>query len=144
MGQTSARSSMIFSLTVETREVPEGECLKVGTVYLVDLAGSERINKSSAVAALKEAVNMNASLRTLGTVLSALYDSTKFVPYRDSKLTRILQPALTKDYNSIVLCVCVSPTTLHYDETLSSLRFAFRLCDLVEKKKKIGTVSSDC
>lgn len=99
-------------------------------INLVDLAGSERQEKTGATGQrFKEAVGINQSLTTLGQVISILADNAeganKFVPYRNSSLTRILQNALGGNSQTIMICA-LSPATDNYDETLSTLRYADR------------------
>ena len=93
MNAESSRSHSIFTLYLETSEIKEGqELYKAGKLNLVDLAGSERQNKTQATGIrLTEANNINLSLTALGNVISALVDGkSKHIPYRDSKLTRLL------------------------------------------------------
>ena len=99
-------------------------------INLVDLAGSERQEKTGATGQrLKEAVGINLSLTTLGQVISILAENAeggnKFVPYRNSSLTRILQNALGGNSQTIMICA-VSPANDNYEETLSTLRYADR------------------
>lgn len=94
----------------------------------MDLAGSERQAKTGATGQrLKEAVGINLSLTTLGQVISILAENSgganKFVPYRNSSLTRILQNALGGNSQTIMICA-ISPATDNYEETLSTLRYA--------------------
>lgn len=99
MNATSSRSHSIFTISLEqmstqlTEETSSSSSIKKGKLNLVDLAGSERQNKTGATGdRLKEATKINLSLSALGNVISALVDGkTKHVPYRDSKLTRLLQ-----------------------------------------------------
>lgn len=93
MNAESSRSHSIFTLYLETSEIKEGqELYKAGKLNLVDLAGSERQSKTNATGIrLQEANNINMSLSALGNVISALVDGkSKHIPYRDSKLTRLL------------------------------------------------------
>jgi len=93
MNRDSSRSHSIFSVTIEVNELIDGESkIRMGKLNLVDLAGSERQSKTQAVGdRFKEAININQSLTTLGNVISALVDGkTTHIPYRDSKLTRLL------------------------------------------------------
>lgn len=90
----SSRSHSVFTVTVHMREnsVDGEELVKIGKLNLVDLAGSENIGRSGAVdKRAREAGNINQSLLTLGRVITALVERTPHVPYRESKLTRILQ-----------------------------------------------------
>ena len=95
MNEHSSRSHAIFTITVECSDLDtEGEChIRVGKLNLVDLAGSERQAKTGATGErFKEATKINLSLSALGNVISALVDGkSTHVPYRDSKLTRLLQ-----------------------------------------------------
>ena len=98
MNQTSSRSHSVFTVTVETSDVgPDGKPhFRVGKLNMVDLAGSERQGKTGATGQrLKEAAKINLSLSALGNVISALVDGvSSHVPYRDSKLSRLLQDSL--------------------------------------------------
>lgn len=94
MNETSSRSHSIFTITIETSQIgPDGKPhIRVGKLNMVDLAGSERWSKTGATGdTLKEATKINLSLSALGNVISALTDGKhSFIPYRDSKLTRLL------------------------------------------------------
>ena len=94
---------------------------------LVDLAGSERLSKTGAEGdRLKEAQKINLSLSALGNVISALVDGkSHHIPYRDSKLTRLLQDSLGGNTKTVMIANC-SPADYTYDETLSTLRYASR------------------
>lgn len=98
MNERSSRSHSIFTVTVEASEIDEkgNQHIRAGKLHLVDLAGSERQTKTGASGdRLKEASKINLSLSALGNVISALVDGkSKHVPYRDSKLTRLLQDSL--------------------------------------------------
>lgn len=95
--------------------------------HFVDLAGSERIKKTGATGStLKEGININKSLLALGNVISALTDENKksaHIPYRDSKLTRILQDSLGGNSRTSMIACC-SPAESNFDETLGTLRYA--------------------
>merc|ERR1719247_2219678 len=93
MNAESSRSHSIFTITIESAE---GEHIRVGKLNMVDLAGSERQSKTGATnETLREAIKINLSLAALGNVISALSDGrSQFIPYRDSKLTRLLQDSL--------------------------------------------------
>jgi hypothetical protein len=125
LNKSSSRSHLLLILEI-TQKTPDG-IEKRGTLNLVDLAGSEKISKSGAVGeTLEEAKKINLSLSTLGNVISALTTLNKeYVPYRDSKLTRILQDSLGGNYNTTLIVTC-SPHVFHYEETLSTLKFAGR------------------
>lgn len=101
---------------------------------MVDLAGSERQSKTKAEGArLKEATKINLSLSALGNVISALVDGRQtHIPYRDSKLTRLLQDSLGGNTKTVMICA-ISPADYNYDETLSSLRYASRAKSIKNK-----------
>merc|ERR1712032_522685 len=129
MNEHSSRSHAIFIITVECSELDaEGQAhIRVGKLNLVDLAGSERQAKTGAVGdRLKEATKINLSLSALGNVIAALVDGkSSHVPYRDSKLTRLLQDSLGGNTKTLMIA-CVSPADNNYYETISTLRYASR------------------
>ncbi|XP_011300630.1 kinesin-like protein KIF3A [Fopius arisanus] len=129
MNVSSSRSHAIFTITVESSQIGEdGEPhVKMGKLHLVDLAGSERQSKTKATGIrLREATKINLSLSTLGNVISALVDGqSSHVPYRNSKLTRLLQDSLGGNSKTL-MCANVSPADINYDETISTLRYANR------------------
>ena len=107
---------------------------KVGRLYLVDLAGSEKIDKTGAKGqTLEEAKKINLSLTTLGMVITALTDkSKKHIPYRESKLTRILSESLGGNSKTCLVITC-SPHPYNERETLSTLRFGTRARSIKNK-----------
>ncbi|XP_001353758.2 kinesin-like protein KIF3A [Drosophila miranda] len=129
MNQESSRSHAIFSITVERSELGEGgvQHVRMGKLQLVDLAGSERQSKTQASGQrLKEATKINLSLSVLGNVISALVDGkSTHIPYRNSKLTRLLQDSLGGN-SKTVMCATISPADSNYMETISTLRYASR------------------
>ncbi|KAK9664426.1 hypothetical protein RND81_14G041000 [Saponaria officinalis] len=137
MNLHSSRSHTIFRMIIESRDKAgddeSGEscdAVRVSVLNLVDLAGSERAAKTGAEGArLKEGSHINKSLMTLGTVIKKLSEGAEsqggHVPYRDSKLTRILQPALGGNANTAIICN-ITLAQIHADETKSSLQFASR------------------
>jgi kinesin family protein 3/17 len=112
------------------------ERLRAGKLNLVDLAGSERQSKTQAEGdRLKEATKINLSLSALGNVISALVDGkSSHIPYRDSKLTRMLQDSLGGNTKTVMIA-CVSPADYNYEETLSTLRYASRAKSIQNKPK---------
>merc|ERR1719230_979146 len=138
MNSESSRSHSIFTITIETAETgPDGQPhIRVGKMNLVDLAGSERQSKPGATGeTLKEATKINLSLSALGNVISALVDGkTSFVPYRDSKLTRLLQDSLGGNTRTVMVANC-GPADYNYEETLSTLRYAYRAKSIKNKPK---------
>jgi len=129
MNEESSRSHAIFSITVERSELGEGgvQHVRMGKLQLVDLAGSERQSKTQASGQrLKEATKINLSLSVLGNVISALVDGkSTHIPYRNSKLTRLLQDSLGGN-SKTVMCATISPADSNYMETISTLRYASR------------------
>ena len=141
MNKQSSRSHCIFQMKVERFERPvelEADCAsedstprvvvekRIGQLTIVDLAGSERQKKTQSVGArLKEALNVNVSLFALGNVVSALASGHRHIPYRDSTLTKILEPSLSGKSQTVLL-VCVSAEGEHANESANSLEFATR------------------
>eukprot|EP00850_Spirogloea_muscicola_P000930 SM000003S11175 [mRNA] locus=s3:1472483:1482935:+ [translate_table: standard] len=141
MNVYSSRSHSIFRMVIESRDKSMDDvdntqkdrrvdAVRVSTLNLVDLAGSERIAKTGAEGArLKEGTHINKSLMTLGTVINKLSEGTErnggHVPYRDSKLTRILQSALGGNAKTAIICN-ITPAAIHVDETRGTLLFASR------------------
>ena len=126
MNTESSRSHSIFLFTIQQRSTETGST-KSGALYLVDLAGSEKVGKTGASGqTLEEAKKINRSLSALGMVINALTDGkSSHVPYRDSKLTRILQESLGGNSRTTLIVNC-SPIAFNADETLSTLRFGVR------------------
>ncbi|KAI8911609.1 P-loop containing nucleoside triphosphate hydrolase protein [Gorgonomyces haynaldii] len=136
MNENSSRSHSIFSITIESSEPGlDGEPKYVsGKLHLVDLAGSERQSKTGATGdRLKEATKINLSLSALGNCISALVDGrSSHIPYRDSKLTRLLQDSLGGNAKTLMIAT-LSPASYNYDETLSTLRYANRAKSIKNK-----------
>ena len=138
MNADSSRSHSIFTVYLErmtSNESDDGNIRK-GKLNLVDLAGSERQAKTGATGdRLKEATKINLSLSALGNVISALVDGkSKHIPYRDSKLTRLLQDSLGGNTKTLMIA-CLSPADNNYDETLSTLRYANRAKNIKNKPR---------
>ncbi|DBB12142.1 TPA: hypothetical protein ACH3X3_006251 [Trebouxia sp. C0006] len=128
LNKQSSRSHSVFCITVHMRETPtEGEdVIKVGKLYLVDLAGSENVGRSGAVdVRAKEAGLINKSLLTLGRVITALVEQSGHIPYRDSKLTRLLRDSLGGRTKTCIIAT-IAPTVQCQEETLSTLDYAHR------------------
>ena len=144
MNADSSRSHSIFCITVECSEpdtVKGGDEVKIkqGKLNLVDLAGSERQGKTQAEGVrLKEATKINLSLSALGNVIEALVANAsgkaRHIPYRDSKLTRLLQDSLGGNTKTVMIAA-VSPADYNFDETLSTLRYANRAKNIKNKPK---------
>ncbi|EDW26518.1 GL12940 [Drosophila persimilis] len=135
MNEVSSRSHAIFTLTVVSSELKGGMAVTTSKFTLVDLAGSERCSKTLATGdRFREGVNINKGLLALGNVISALGSGqvSGYIPYRQSKLTRLLQDSLGG--NSITLMIaCVSPADYNVSETLSTLRYADRALQIKNK-----------
>ena len=136
MNDSSSRSHSVFMLRVSGRNEAAGVALK-GALNLVDLAGSERLSRSLATGArAKEAASINKSLSALGDVFASLAAKVSHVPYRNSKLTRLLEPCLGGTGKTLMF-VNVAPDAASAGETLCSLRFAERV-NAVETAAKGG------
>ncbi|KAG9193891.1 Kinesin heavy chain [Alternaria panax] len=135
MNAESSRSHSIFVITVNQKNVETGS-LKSGQLFLVDLAGSEKVGKTGASGqTLEEAKKINKSLSALGMVINCLTDSkTQHIPYRDSKLTRILQESLGGNSRTTLIINC-SPSSYNDAETLGTLRFGMRAKTIKNKAK---------
>ncbi|KAF4126717.1 kinesin family member 5 [Geosmithia morbida] len=135
MNQESSRSHSIFQITVTQKNVETGSA-KSGQLFLVDLAGSEKVGKTGASGqTLEEAKKINKSLSALGMVINALTDGkSSHIPYRDSKLTRILQESLGGNSRTTLIINC-SPSSYNDAETLGTLRFGTRAKSIKNKAK---------
>lgn len=135
MNEHSSRSHAIFAVKIEMAEM-DSNAVKVGKLNLIDLAGSERQSKTGATAdRLKEASKINRALSSLGNVISALAENSSHVPYRDSKLTRLLQDSLGGNSKTIMIAN-VGPSEYNYAETLTTLRYASRAKTIQNKPVK--------
>uniref|UniRef100_A0A8B9HTP0 Kinesin family member 16B n=1 Tax=Astyanax mexicanus TaxID=7994 RepID=A0A8B9HTP0_ASTMX len=147
MNDASSRSHAIFTINfTQAKFDAEMPCETVSKIHLVDLAGSERADSTGATGVrLKEGGNINKSLVTLGNVISALADMSQmgggnsqlkkkqvFVPYRDSVLTWLLKDSLGGNSKTIMIAT-VSPADVNYGETLSTLRYANRAKNIINK-----------
>lgn len=143
MNEHSSRSHSLFTIYIETSEENskiDETVFKAGKLHLVDLAGSEKQKQTQADnERLEEAKKINLSLSALGNVIKALVDGvSKHVPYRDSKLTRLLQDSLGGNTKTLMIAA-LSPSSDAYDETLSTLRYA----DRAKNIKNIPKVNED-
>uniref|UniRef100_A0A8C6SMM3 Kinesin-like protein n=1 Tax=Neogobius melanostomus TaxID=47308 RepID=A0A8C6SMM3_9GOBI len=138
MNEHSSRSHAIFVIAVECSELGvDGENhLRMGKLNLVDLAGSERQTKTGAQGErLKEATKINLSLSALGNVISALVDGrSSHIPYRDSKLTRLLQDSLGGNARTVMVAN-IGPASYNVEETLTTLRYANRAKNIKNKPR---------
>ena len=140
MNSDSSRSHSIFTIVIECSETVNAESgdskIRVGKLNLVDLAGSERQSKTGATGErLKEATKINLSLSALGNVISALVDGRSgHIPYRDSKLTRLLQDSLGGNTKTVMVAN-IGPADYNYDEIMSTLRYANRAKNIKNKPR---------
>uniref|UniRef100_UPI00398F0BD7 kinesin-like protein KIF16B isoform X5 n=1 Tax=Pristiophorus japonicus TaxID=55135 RepID=UPI00398F0BD7 len=146
MNDVSSRSHAIFTINfTQAKFDAEMPCETISKIHLVDLAGSERADATGATGVrLKEGGNINKSLVTLGNVISALADLSQdgvnsqtkkkqvFVPYRDSVLTWLLKDSLGGNSKTIMIAT-ISPADVNYGETLSTLRYANRAKNIINK-----------
>ncbi|KAM5132246.1 kinesin-like protein KIFC3 [Mantella aurantiaca] len=144
MNERSSRSHALLTITITGQEFSSG-VITTGKLNLVDLAGSERVSKSGAEGErLKEAQSINKSLLALGEVIQALRAKQSHIPFRNSKLTYLLQDSLGKG-NKTVMMVQVSPLEENLGETVCSLNFAQRVCkvELGPASRKIDTAKAE-
>ncbi|XP_061227338.1 kinesin-like protein KIF7 [Neopsephotus bourkii] len=149
INKQSSRSHTIFTVTMEQRRgagriplhrhppsVPASGQVLVSKFHFVDLAGSERIVKTGNTGErLKESIQINSSLLALGNVISALGDprrKSSHIPYRDSKITRILKDSLGGNAQTVMIA-CVSPSSSDFDESLNTLNYANRAQNIQNK-----------
>jgi kinesin family protein 5 len=135
MNAESSRSHSIFVLTISQKNIETGS-IRSGQLFLVDLAGSEKVGKTGATGqTLEEAKKINKSLSALGNVINSLTDGTsRHIPYRDSKLTRILQESLGGNSRTTLIINC-SPSSFNDAETLGTLRFGMRAKTIKNKAR---------
>lgn len=140
----SSRSHTVFNITVYTKR-PAGssgdDFISLGKLNLVDLAGSENIQRSGAEnKRAAEAGLINKSLLTLGRVINALVDKSSHIPYRESKLTRLLQDSLGGRTKTCIIAT-VSPAKSNLEETISTLDYAFRAKNIKNKPQVNSPIS---
>ncbi|XP_048835607.1 uncharacterized protein LOC125710195 isoform X2 [Brienomyrus brachyistius] len=135
MNMESSRSHLIVGITVESRNHTNG-CVSYGKLSLVDLAGSERAAKTGAKDdQLKEANSINKSLSALGDVISALSTEQVYVPYRNNKLTQLMQDSLGGNAKTLMF-VNISPASCNTEESLTSLSYATRVKAITNTAQK--------
>ncbi|AEO69948.1 uncharacterized protein THITE_2120711 [Thermothielavioides terrestris NRRL 8126] len=139
----SSRSHTVFTITVYTKHKTENgeDFLMLGKLNLVDLAGSENIQRSGAEnKRAAEAGLINKSLLTLGRVINALVDRSAHIPYRESKLTRLLQDSLGGRTKTCIIAT-ISPAKSNLEETISTLDYAFRAKN-IRNKPQLNALTS--
>lgn len=136
MNAQSSRSHTVFSILVHIKEngMDGEELMKIGKLNLVDLAGSENISKTGNEKGIRarESVNINQSLLTLGRVITALVERTPHIPYRESKLTRLLQESLGGRTKTSIIAT-ISPGHKDIEETVNTLEYANRAKNIQNK-----------
>jgi hypothetical protein len=133
MNKTSSRSHQIVILEICQKFSNGSE--KKGKLNLVDLAGSEKISRTGVTGTnLEEAKKINLSLSSLGNVIHALTLGAEHIPYRDSKLTRLLQESLGGNYKTTLIVAC-SPHPSNWEDTINTLKFAQRAKTIKNKAK---------
>jgi len=141
MNNNSSRSHSVFTLHLTAKHPVQRKAIR-GTLNLVDLAGSERLSRSGATGdRAKETMCINKSLSSLTDVFVACGKKSNFIPYRNSKLTYLLQPSLSGNGKTLMI-VNVSPTEESFQETLYALRFAANVnkCELGKPKRSIEDI----
>ena len=142
----SSRSHTIFTITTnitKTDPISGEQYVKIGKLNLVDLAGSENINRSGAEnLRAQEAGLINKSLLTLGRVINALVDYSQHVPYRESKLTRLLQDSLGGKTKTCIIAT-ISPAKISAEETVSTLEYAMRAKSIKNSPQVNQSMSKD-
>ncbi|MFS7901640.1 putative minus-end-directed kinesin ATPase [Helianthus anomalus] len=142
LNDRSSRSHSCLTVHVQGRDLTSGGVLR-GCMHLVDLAGSERVDKSEVTGdRLKEAQHINKSLSALGDVISSLAQKNAHVPYRNSKLTQLLQDSLGGQAKTLMF-VHISPELDAVGETLSTLKFAERVATVELGAARVNKDSSD-
>lgn len=138
MNEESSRSHSVFTLYLKASNAELGESLR-GTLSLVDLAGSERLDRSGATGSrMRETISINKSLSSLVDVFAAIGSKQAHIPFRNSKLTYLLQPALSGDGKTLMI-VSISPTEESRHESICSLRFARQVnqCELGKPTRQV-------
>jgi centromeric protein E len=131
----SSRSHVMVRIWIESSAVTGNSNVRVSSLSLVDLAGSESVKLSGSSDRRTEGHYINKSLMTLGQVVYALSEETgkkTHVPYRDSKLTRLLQPSLSGNAQVVLVC-CISPLVTHVEESHNTFKFATRAKKIPQK-----------
>ena len=144
MNDQSSRSHSLFTVYLEIEEKGQdgNGRIKSGKLNLVDLAGSERVGKTNATGqTFDEGKKINLSLTALGSVIDALSSNRKYIPYKDSKLTRLLADSLGGNTKTVMFAN-ISPASYNYDETLGTLRYASR-AKLIKNAPKVNEDPKD-
>ena len=130
VNEHSSRSHLVMVVRVDRENIRTGQISK-GVLYLIDLAGSERIKNTNATGdRLKEAQHISKSLSALGDVVCSLSSNAKHIPYRNSKLTFLLQDTL-REHSKVLMFVNINPLPSYASESICSLNFAARCKSVV-------------
>ncbi|ETW08726.1 hypothetical protein, variant 1 [Aphanomyces invadans] len=141
MNSVSSRSHTVFTIHIFQHDVALGQVM-CGMMNLVDLAGSERLKKSESDGQrLKEALHINSSLSAVGKVVMSLDPESGFnyIPYRDSKLTRLLQNSIGGNSYTLLIAT-IHPMKEHYEECLNTMQFANR-CRMVQNQPRVNYIN---
>ena len=143
INEHSSRSHAIFIISVEKHYINENIMTK-GNLYLVDLAGSERVGKSYLKGKqLEQAIKNNNSLSVFSNCINSIISNDTYIPFRESKLTRVLQNILEGKSN-ISLIITLSPSNLNAEETLSSMNFGIRAMQVkINPKKNLININNN-
>merc|ERR1719189_807269 len=135
MNSESSRSHLVLLIKIITVNKSTKEMLQ-GKILMCDLAGSERLKKSQVSEEMqKEAIEINKSLTALGDVIEGLTKGSKVVPYRNHKLTQLMQDSLGGTAKTLMFINC-SPANSNVDETINSLKYATRAKTITNTTKK--------
>jgi len=135
MNSESSRSHLLLTIMIGCVNKQTGECNK-GKIMIVDLAGSERLKKSGTSGnEQKESIEINKSLTALGDVIEGLTKHVSVIPYRNHKLTELMQDVLGGSAKTLMFVNC-SPASCNSDETMMSLKYATRAKKIINKVKK--------
>ena len=144
--KVSSRSHAILQIYVErkSKDMVNDRDIRVGKLNLIDLAGSEKgsVVKSGNKSGMREGANINKSLLALSKCINSLVDKKKFIPYRDSKLTRLLQDALGGNCKTVMICN-ISPSSNTWDDTHNTLKYADRAKNIRIKKAEINKMKNE-
>ena len=142
MNENSSRSHTIFTVYLMKKKHNNKSEYQFSKINLVDLAGSENINRSGSMnQRAKEAGSINQSLLTLGRVINSLVDGSNFIPYRESKLTRLLQDSLGGKTKTMLIAN-ISPTLIDLNSSISTLEYASKAKN-IKNSSQIGTIINE-
>ncbi len=139
LNAASSRSHCVFTITVQTKETTaDGDLIRIGRLHLIDLAGSENVAKAGADKTSTGVINQ--SLLVLSRVIMALAENRAHVPYRESKLTRLMADSLGGKHRTAMIG-CISPAASSYDETMATLEYAAAAKKIKNKPEQNARIS---